>query len=206
MTWLLKPGTVKGSNRHAYPMLVPRDSKGIEGKQPQFYRAAGESMSSVEINIFPRKWRIWDSLEKHFSLEEIFLKFDLEFQKRILVTGEEGERESKREMNRIIHGLESSGLRSAWESRSMCGDCQRHRWGLSEMSDDGLWQMSYDEEAVRQGRIGCTRISSGVQGTQGSCSPPTDGSTEFCQGVGLVRILKKSGLVRYNSLPLLVAE
>lgn len=55
MTWLLKPGTVKGSNRHAYPMLVPRDSKGIEGKQPQFYRAAGESMSSVGINIFPRK-------------------------------------------------------------------------------------------------------------------------------------------------------
>lgn len=32
-----------------------------------------------------------DGLEKHFSLEEILLKFNLEFQKRILVMGGVGE-------------------------------------------------------------------------------------------------------------------
>lgn len=42
-----------------------------------------------------------DGLEKHLSLEEILLKFNLEFQKKILVTGGVGEGVGKDEQDHI---------------------------------------------------------------------------------------------------------
>lgn len=77
--------------RDTYPVLVP-SGKDFRGRQPPFERAARKSVSSVAINVFPGTLRKIGGLEKNLSLEEILLRFDLEFQRhteRVLVIGED---------------------------------------------------------------------------------------------------------------------
>ena len=72
---------------------MPNDKDTGENQSP-LERAARPSVSSVGINIFPGTLRKISGLEKNLSLEEILLRFDLEFQRyteRVLVPGEDEE-------------------------------------------------------------------------------------------------------------------
>lgn len=72
---------------------MPNDKDTGENQSP-LERAARQSVSSVGINIFPGTLRKISGLEKNLSLEEILLRFDLEFQRyteRVLVPGEDEE-------------------------------------------------------------------------------------------------------------------
>lgn len=104
-------------------------------------------------------------------------------------------------MNRIIYELESNGLRLTGESWSMYGDCHGRRRGLREMSSDGLWQEMMEKLEERGEGV----QTSVVQGTWDCHSSPADGNMEFSQGV-VLDSYRKVDLLRYNSLPLLVAE
>lgn len=70
----------------------------------------------------------------NLNLEEILLRFDLEFQQaycKSFIKQEEWKMELEKEMNKVLGGLKSSALGLTWESwfvwYVICGDCQEYR-------------------------------------------------------------------------------
>ena len=164
---------------------VPSGSKS-RGKNSHHLRAAGESLSSLKINVFPGTWRKRGGIEKNLDLEDICWDLILSSSwhpERVLITGRSGDGIRKDEQ-RCGCGWESSGWRLSWESWSMCGDCHGYRWGFCGMSSDGLWQGVMEKWWIREWGLQTCFISH--QGTWVHSSP-ADGSKTFFQGVVLVQ-------------------
>ena len=81
---------------------MPSGTKSIGGKNNHHLGAAGESVSPVKINVFPRTWRKRDGIEKNLNLEDICWDLILSSSwhpKRVLITGRSGDGIRKDEQN-----------------------------------------------------------------------------------------------------------
>ena len=163
---------------------VPSGSKSRE-KNSHHLRAAGESVSSLKITVFPRTWRKRGGIEKNLDLEDICWDLILSSSwhpERVLITGRSGD-----------------GIRKD-EQRCGCGWVLVYVWWLSWIQmrvlwDEFRWSLAGSDGEVVNKRMGIADMfhqSSRDLGPLISCWWKQD---IFPRG-SLGTILKKCGFIQ----------